>query len=105
MGIMANVVVPDNTPNSPRLTLSRRVTRWLFSQKHFHFKLLSGTTAGAVVIIFLAGVFLYVTLRNHYQDSLRAHTVAVMRLSGVIENDIAGMESGHRGFLLTGDPR
>jgi CHASE3 domain sensor protein len=64
---------------------------------------LSGTTAGAVVIIFLAGVFLYVTLRNHYQDAFRAHTIAVKRLSGLVENDIAAMESSHRGFLLTGN--
>ncbi len=105
MGIMANVATPVNTQPSLKTKRQSRFLGWLFSPRHFHFKLLSGTTAGAIVIIFLAGVFLYVTLRNHYQDSLRAHTVAVMRLSGVIENDIAAMESGHRGFLLTGDPR
>ena len=82
----------------------RRGTAWLFSQKHFHFKLLSGTAAGVIVIIFLAGVFLYITLRNHYQAAVRAHTIEVMRLSSVIENDIAALESGHRGFLLTGKP-
>lgn len=105
MAIMANLAMPANTrtPHKPRL--SGRFAGWLFSHKHFHFKLLSGTTAGAVVIIFLAGVFLYVTLRNHYQDTFRTHTIAVMRLSGLIENDIAAMESGHRGFLLTGDQR
>jgi PAS domain S-box-containing protein len=84
--------------------LFRRSTAWLFSQKHFHFKLLSGTAAGVIVIVFLAGVFLYITLRNHYQAAARAHTIEVMRLSSVIENDIAALESGHRGFLLTGKP-
>ena len=82
----------------------RRGAGWLFSQKHFHFKLLSGTTAGVIVIIFLAGVFLYITLRNHYQAAMRAHTIEVMRLSAVIENDIAALESCHRGFLLTAKP-
>jgi PAS domain S-box-containing protein len=82
----------------------RRGSAWLFSPKHFHFKLLSGTGAGVVVIVFLAGVFLYITLRNHYQASMRAHTIDVMRLSAVIENHIAALESGHRGFLLTGKP-
>src|SRR6202171_5638471 len=82
----------------------RRSMAWLFSQRHFHFKLLSGTAAGVIVIIFLAGVFLYITLRNHYQATARAHTIEVMRLSGVIENDIAALESGHRGFLLNGKP-
>ncbi|HTD02103.1 MAG TPA: CHASE3 domain-containing protein, partial [Chthoniobacterales bacterium] len=74
---------------------------WLFSQRHFHLKLLSGTTVGVIVIIFLVGVFLLVTLRDHYQDSLRTHTIEVMRLSSLIENDIAGLESGHRGYLLS----
>src|ERR1051326_433517 len=105
MTIMANIAIPKTAENSRKRPLSRRLAAWLFSHKHFHLKLLSGTTAGAVVIIFLAGVFLYVTLRNHYQDTLRAHTMEVMRLSGLVENDIAALESGHRGFLLTGDPR
>jgi PAS domain S-box-containing protein len=80
----------------------RRGAAWLFSHKHFHFKLLSGTAAGVVVIFLLAGIFLYVTLRNHQQDAMRAHTIDVMRLGSVIENDIAALETGHRGFLLTG---
>ncbi len=81
-----------------------RASAWLFSQKHFHVKLLSGTAAGVIVITFLAGVFLLVTYRNHFQEALRTHTIDVMRLSSVIENDIAALETGHRGFLLTGNP-
>ena len=77
---------------------------WLFSQRHFHFKLLSGTAAGVIVIVLLAGIFLYVTLRNHQQDILRARTIEIIRLSSRIENDIAALETGHRGFLLTGKP-
>ncbi len=84
------------------LSLFRRSAAWLFSQKHFHLKLLSGTTVGVAVIIFLVGVFLLVTLRNHYQGVLRTHTIEVMRLSGLIESDIAALESSHRGFLLSG---
>jgi PAS domain S-box-containing protein len=82
----------------------RRSMAWLFSQKHFHVKLLSGTVAGVIVIIFLAGTFLFVTYRNHRQEALRSHTVGVMRLSSVIENDLAALETGHRGYLLTGNP-
>ncbi len=41
-------------------------------------------------------------MRNHYQDTLRTHTIEVIRLSSLIENDIASLESGHRGFLLSG---
>ena len=101
-----------NTPAEPALPLNSSPTRrsvwtrlgdWLFSQKHFHFKLLSGTTVAVVVIIFLAGVFLLVTLRNHYQDVLRNHAIDVMRLSSLIENDLAELESDYRGYLLTHD--
>src|SRR5712671_5956441 len=86
-----------------RRSIFGRLGDWLFSQRHFHLKLLSGTTVGVAVIIFLVGVFLLVTLRNHYQDSLRTHTIEVMRLSSLIENDIAGLESSHRGYLLSGN--
>jgi len=86
-----------------RRSIFGRIGDWLFSQRHFHLKLLSGTTVGVIVIIFLVGVFLLVTLRNHYQDSLRTHTIEVIRLSSLIENDIAGLESSHRGYLLSGN--
>jgi two-component system cell cycle sensor histidine kinase/response regulator CckA len=90
-------------PKRARFGLFRRSLAWLFSQQHFHFKLLSGTAAGVFVIILLAGIFLYVTIRNHQQHILRAHTIDVMRLSSLIENDIASLETAHRGFLLSGD--
>src|SRR6266581_600670 len=85
-----------------RVGFFRRCGEWLFSQRHFHVKLLSGTAAGVTVIVLLAGIFLYVTIRNHQQESLRAHTIEVIRLSSFVENDIAALETGHRGFLLTG---
>ncbi len=90
------------TPERSRSFLARSMA-WLFSQRHFHVKLLSGTAAGVVVIIFLAGIFLLVTYRSHRQEMLRTHTVEVMRLSSVIENDIAALESSQRGYLLTGN--
>jgi PAS domain S-box-containing protein len=83
-------------------SLTSRSLAWLFSQQHFHLKLLSGTALGIIVILFLAGVSLFVSLRNHKQEALRAHTIEVMRLTSVIENDIAALETSHRGFLLTG---
>ena len=96
-----DAAVPSE-PRKRRRSIFGRIGDWLFSQRHFHLKLLSGATVGVVVIILLAGIFLLVTLRNHYQDSLRTHTIEVMRLSSLIENDIAGLESGHRGYLLSG---
>src|SRR5437867_931378 len=92
-------VLVNSSPKSGGFAVLRRCVAWLFSQRHFHLKLLSGTAAGVLVIILLAGIFLYVTLRNHHQEVLRSHTIDVMRLSSLIENDIASLESGHRGFL------
>src|SRR6266850_2525592 len=103
---MVDPSVDASVPNSlkaRRRSIFGRIADWLFSQRHFHLKLLSGTTVGVAVIIFLVGVFLLVTLRNHYQDSLRTHTIEVIRLSSLIENDIAGLESSHRGYLLSGN--
>jgi len=92
-----------NSPTKVRRGFFGRSGAWLFSPQHFHFKLLSGTAVGIVVITFLAGLFLFVTLRNHHQETLRSHTIEVMRLGSVIENDIAALEASHRGFLLTAD--
>ena len=105
MAIMVNKPADANLPSQlkiKRRPLRGRIADWLFSQRNFRFKLLSGTTVGVAVIIFLVGVFLFVTLRDHYQDVLRSHTVTVIRLSSLIENDVASLESNHRGFLLSG---
>ena len=93
----------DSPPPPPPKGLFRRLGDWLFSQRHFHLKLLSGTAVGVLVICLLAGTFLYITIRNHYQEAVRSHTIEVIRLSSLIENDVAALEAGHRGFLLTGD--
>ena len=93
----------DLAPNQDSPGLLRRAFAWLFSQRHFHFKLLSGTAAGVLVIILLAGIFLYVTVRNHEREGLRLHIVDVIHLSSVVENDIALLETQHRGFLITGE--
>ncbi|HXY60183.1 MAG TPA: CHASE3 domain-containing protein [Chthoniobacterales bacterium] len=105
MAIMVNKRADRAKPSRLRKSsrsLFGRIGDWLFSQRYFHFKLLSGTTVGVVVIIFLVGVFLFLSLRDHYQDALRTHTISVIRLSSLIENDVASLESNHRAFLLTG---
>nr|MDQ2659762.1 CHASE3 domain-containing protein [Verrucomicrobiota bacterium] len=74
----------------------------MFSQKHFQAKLLSGTAAGVLVIVVLAGIFPFVTLRDHHQEIARTHTVEILRQASLVENDLAELETAHRGYLLTG---
>jgi PAS domain S-box-containing protein len=76
----------------------RRSLAKLLSSAHL---VLSGTTASILVIIFLGSLFVFVALRNHHRDEIRARTVQLTRLSSLIENDISELENYHRGFLLT----
>ena len=99
---MSNDDTPTHQPQRGG-SIFRRSSAWLFSHDHFTFKSLSGTVVGIAVIALLAGFFLFVTIQNHQQETLRGHTIDVMRLSSLIENDIAAMETAHRGFLLTGN--
>src|SRR5438067_12544327 len=85
--------VPVRAPGILRRSLAK-----LLSSAHL---VLSGTTAAILVIIFLGSVFVFVALRDHHRDEIRAHTVQLMRLSSAIENDIADLENYYRGFLLT----
>ncbi len=73
----------------------------LLSPQHFQFKLLLGSAVGVVVILVLAVTCLIFTVQTQRQSSFRAHTIAVMRMSSVLENDIAALENAHRGYLLT----
>ena len=75
----------------------------LFSPRHFEVKLLLGTTVGIFVILVLAVACLLLTFRMQRQARARAHTIDVMRLSSVVENDVAALENAHRGYLLTKD--
>lgn len=100
---MTLTAAPKPAPKVRKGIFRRSAFGWLFSPQHFHFKLLSGTAVGIVVITFLAGLFLFVTLRNHHHENLRTHTIKIMRLGSAIENDIAALETSHRGFLLTGE--
>ena len=99
---MTQAAAPKPATKVRRGIFRRSALSWLFSPQHFHFKLLSGTAVGIVVIAFLAGLFLFVTLRNHRDESLRTHTIKIMRLGSVIANDIAALETSYRGFILTG---
>src|SRR5881394_3127812 len=88
--------VPVRAPGVPGIL--RRSLAKLLSSAHL---VLSGTTASILVIIFLGSLFVFVALRNHHRDEIRARTFQLTGLSSLIENDIAELENYYRGFLLT----
>ncbi|MDQ6859760.1 MAG: CHASE3 domain-containing protein, partial [Verrucomicrobiota bacterium] len=94
----------ETVPNKVPSSVFARAGQWLFSQRHFHVKLLSGTFAGVIAIIVFAGFFGLTAYRAYRQEILRAHTVSVMRMSSVVLNDVAILETTHRTFILTGKP-
>ena len=61
--------VPVRAPGVPGIL--RRSLAKLLSSAHL---VLSGTTASILVIIFLGSLFVFVALRNHHRDEIRAHT-------------------------------
>src|SRR5436305_2985751 len=87
----------ENVPMLIPGVLCRTLAK-LVSSAHL---VLSGTTASILVIIFLGSLFVFVALRNHHRDEIRARTVQLTRLSSLIESDISELENYHRGFLLT----
>ncbi len=95
---------PESSLPSPSPSAGDSGTSWLVSPRHFRFKLFSGTTVGVSVILFLAFIFGTLAYRNHYQETLRKHTIEVIRLGSLVENDLDELEAGHRGYLLTGNP-
>ena len=100
-------MLPVSTPAETRIVSGkkrgffRRKVEWLFSPELFHLKLLIGTAVGVLVTIVLAVTCVVFTFRHQQRDTLRAHTIEVIRLSSVVENDIAALENVHRSHLLT----
>ena len=78
----------------------RRALEWLLNPDHFHFKLLVGTSIGVVLISVFAVVCVLFTSKDQRREEQRAHTIEVMRLSNILENDLAAMENSYRGNLL-----
>ncbi|MGI8431882.1 MAG: CHASE3 domain-containing protein [Chthoniobacterales bacterium] len=101
---MATVTASSAPARPKRQGFSFRSVEWLLSPEHFNFKLLLGSAVGVLVILVLAVTCFVVTFQTQHQATFRAHTIQVMRLSSVVENDIAALENAYRGYLLTHAP-
>jgi PAS domain S-box-containing protein len=75
----------------------------LKDEDKFYGKLLGSSLVGVLAIAMLAGILLFVAVRDHQFESLRARTLDVLRKLGDAENDITTLEATYRGYLLTGD--
>ena len=57
---------------------------------------------GIVAIVALAAAFLSLATRGHRADAQLADELNALRIASEAENDLANIETAHRGFLLTG---
>jgi PAS domain S-box-containing protein len=100
-------MLPASTPakarnvSASKRSFLRHKVEWLFSPELFHLKLLLGTAVGILVTIVVAVTSVVFAFRHQQRDALRAHTIEVIRLSSLVENDIAALENVHRSHLLT----
>jgi two-component system cell cycle sensor histidine kinase/response regulator CckA len=78
-----------------------RLLEWLLNPDHFHFKLLAGSSAGVVVIAGVAVAYYMTSSAHQRRERLRAEALEVIRVAGVVENDVAALENACRGRLLT----
>ncbi|HEY3663756.1 MAG TPA: PAS domain S-box protein [Chthoniobacterales bacterium] len=100
--VSASTPAQSRTARGGHQALLRRINDWLFSPELFQLKLLAGAAVGVLVIAVFAVTCIVLTLGNQKRDQMRAHTIEVMRLSSVVENDLSALENAYRGHLLTG---
>ncbi|MEO6970167.1 MAG: PAS domain S-box protein, partial [Chthoniobacterales bacterium] len=89
-----------SAPEEKKGFLRRQIDR-VITPDRFNLKLLLGTIAGVVVIVILALGCVVWTYRNQQLEQVRARGIEIMRLSLIVENDIAALENAYRGHLLS----
>ena len=85
-----------------KFSIYKRFRDFLRAEDRFYGKLLGSSLVGVLAIAMLAGILLFVAIRDHQFESLRARTLDVLRKIGDAENDITTLEATYRGYLLTG---
>jgi PAS domain S-box-containing protein len=85
-----------------KFSIYKKFRDFLKAEDKFYAKLLGSSLVGILAIAMLAGILLFVAVRDHQFESLRARTLDVLRKLGDAENDITTLEATYRGYLLTG---
>ncbi|MEA3186340.1 MAG: hypothetical protein QOD99_170, partial [Chthoniobacter sp.] len=86
-----------------KLALFKNFRALLAAEDRFYAKLLGSSLVGVCAIAMLAAFFFVVAVRDHNYGKQRTRTLEILRETNKIENDLATLETGHRGFLLTGN--
>ena len=87
-----------------RFSALKKFLNLLRAEDRFYGKLLGSSLVGIFAIALLAAIFLLIAIRDHNYANLRTRTLDVLREANKVENDLTNLETGHRGFLLTGQP-
>jgi PAS domain S-box-containing protein len=87
-----------------KLSNYKRFREFLKAEDNFYIKLLGSSFVGVLAIAMLAGILLFVAVRDHQFENLRGKTLEVLRKIGDAENDITNLQAIFRGYLLTGQP-
>ncbi len=81
----------------------KRLRDWLASDDFFNGRVIGSSLAGFFGLTLVAATVLFSTLRDHRHDNARGRTLDILRVANKVENELNTLETGHRGFLLTGD--
>jgi len=87
---------------SRQIKACQQLRAWLFAENGFYAKLICAAVVGVVAIVGLTAFMIFLAVREHSYDQLRSHTLDTLRTANKVENDLANLETSHRGYLLTG---
>ena len=87
---------------SRQIRACQQFRSWLFAENGFYAKLICAAVVGVVAIVGLTAFMIFLAFREHSYDQLRSRTLDTLRTANKVENDLANLETSHRGYLLTG---
>ncbi len=90
-------------PKDPIPTV-HRFTRWLAAEDGLASRHIGASVLGVAGIVIFALAILVLAIREHTADDARSVEFTVARTATAAEIDLAGIETAHRHFLLTGQP-
>jgi CHASE3 domain sensor protein len=86
-----------------QISAARQLRGWLVAENYFYTKLLCAALVSVLAIAGLAVFFIFSAYNEQRQDIARNHALDTLRTASAIENELDGMETGLRAYLLTAD--